>query len=260
MDIARKIFNYLVLTLLISYGAWGLLIVLQRTSVIQWGTPISTILHLSGGFGPTIAGIVFGVEKKSWKNIREFLFSHKKGTWGILLIFSAAYTLLIALAMKETQMPYFTALFLLPILTLVGGGLEELGWRGVMQENIEKNMHFIPGTLIVGVVWAIWHIPLWLIEGAPQTQMPYLGFAISAVSLSFILAALYKGTKCVFACCVFHGVINTVMSIWVTKFNTVTYLLMAAVIVVSILVWMWFDRREKQRPTFETQGNPIQSS
>lgn len=46
------------------------------------------------------------------------------------------------------------------LLALVGGGKEEFGWRGWLQSALQQHISPLLAAVIVGVVWAIWHLPL----------------------------------------------------------------------------------------------------
>ena len=50
----------------------------------------------------------------------------------------------------------------------------------------------LPASLLLGLVWAGWHLPLWFIPG--QVEQSLLMFAISALMLSVVLAWLYNST------------------------------------------------------------------
>ena len=102
---------------------------------------------------------------------------------------------------------------------------------------MEKKLPFPIATVITGTVWGIWHIPLWFIEGSSQQNMAFSLFLILGVLLSFFLAALYKKTQCVFACNVFHGLINTLLSMFVIKLNLVLVCGLIVMLVYSIYLW-----------------------
>jgi membrane protease YdiL (CAAX protease family) len=54
------------------------------------------------------------------------------------------------------------AFFIYPAL-LVGGPLgEEPGWRGFAFPRLQRQYGPLVGTLILGPVWAFWHVPIWL--------------------------------------------------------------------------------------------------
>lgn len=103
--------------------------------------------------------------------------------------------------------------------TVMYGGNEELGWRGTMQPILQKKLPYTLAMLTVGIVWAVWHLPLWFIEGDSHQGMSFLFFAILAVLLSFWLSAVFNATVSVLLCMIFHGMTNVLMGVFVIKIN-----------------------------------------
>jgi membrane protease YdiL (CAAX protease family) len=81
------------------------------------------------------------------------------------------------------------------LLLLIGGPLgEEFGWRGYMLPVLAGRFGWRAASLIVGVVWGVWHAPLFVIPGAPQALMPPLLFLAGTVGMSGALARLAVNT------------------------------------------------------------------
>lgn len=217
----KRLAKYLFATFAISWGAWWALALLIYLKVLTFTHPAGILLFMIGGFGPTIAALLVLSEKLTAKSILAFIFSRRRKTIGILLLFCILITAVIGFSSLETNptIPVYVLPAVLAMTTLVGGGNEELGWRGIMQPQLEQALPFPAATVITGIVWAVWHLPLWFVEGSSQQNMPFMLFAINAVLLSFWLAAIYKHSHCVFDCCVFHGLNNTLMSFFVIKVN-----------------------------------------
>jgi membrane protease YdiL (CAAX protease family) len=68
-------------------------------------------------------------------------------------------------------------------------------------------------AILVGVVWALWHTPLYFIPGMPSYGGPFLAFAAWAMSLSFLLTWLWLGTRSVVLATVMHGAANLVQTL-----------------------------------------------
>lgn len=80
-------------------------------------------------------------------------------------------------------------LVMLLVLNLFLGPLgEELGWRGLLQPALEIRFGWLLGTLLVALIWAIWHAPLWAIA-SPQSEIPFGVFAVHVLAYSLLMAS-----------------------------------------------------------------------
>ena len=241
----KRLCKFLIITFAITSIAWGSLAVLIKLHFLSFTHPIGTILHIIGGFGPTIAALFVLEEKLTFKSAAKFVFQYKKNPLlycGILAIMSIA-------VIGVSSMEFNAALpwNMIPIVFLqavfVYGGEEELGWRGIMQPILEERFRFPIATVITGIVWGIWHIPLWFVEGSSQQNIAFPFFLVLGVILSFLLAALYKKTQCVFACSVYHGLINTLLSVFVIKLNITLIFGLIAMLIYSFQLWYSEDKK-----------------
>jgi membrane protease YdiL (CAAX protease family) len=81
------------------------------------------------------------------------------------------------------------------ITMLIGGIGEEAGWRGLLQEELERRFGLFKGTLLVGLIWGYWHLPVNL-AGYNDAQHPILQaaviFQVHTIAMSFALAWLVR--------------------------------------------------------------------
>jgi len=63
---------------------------------------------------------------------------------------------------------------------------EEIGWRGVLLPQLLRTMSPIAASLMVGVVWYAWHVPMYLTEGKLPGAFEHLFFLYTCVALSLI--------------------------------------------------------------------------
>ncbi len=68
---------------------------------------------------------------------------------------------------------------------------EELGWRAFLYPAFKDNYGWMASALIVGIIWALWHAPLWFID-SPQSKIPFLVFGGNVVCLSILMAMVYN--------------------------------------------------------------------
>ncbi len=123
------------------------------------------------------------------------------------------------LALMREQMetipihPVFLTLFqgLLAGITInaIAGFGEELGWRGFLLREFE-NFSFWKASIIIGIIWGIWHAPL-ILQGHNYPQHPEIGaiiFIIWCVLLSPIFNYVRIKSGSVMAVSIMHGTIN----------------------------------------------------
>ncbi|UWG47841.1 Metal-dependent membrane protease, CAAX family [Halanaeroarchaeum sp. HSR-CO] len=97
-------------------------------------------------------------------------------------------------------------------LTVSGGLNEEPGWRGFMQPYLNDQYSALTASLIVGVVWAVWHLPYFVIPITPHsgfTPVNQIGWFVGIILLSVILTWAYNNTGSVLIVMVLHAMVNT---------------------------------------------------
>lgn len=105
----------------------------------------------------------------------------------------------------------FSTFFLLLLIPGIGGAWEEPGWRGFAQPNLQHRRSALSASILLGVLWAAWHLPLLLIGVIPWSDI------ILIVAVAVVLAWVFIGTGgSVLIVMVFHAVNN---SIYLAFFN-----------------------------------------
>ena len=253
----RNITKYLVTTFLISWSCFGLVILLQVLGICKYPDLISGILSLVGSLGPTIAAILQLHKKINIKNIKNFWFNRKKKTIHYLLIF--CILVLIQYLLLSRYDKTFSPLLVLPLYIYAisfGGGFEEFGWRGILQPKLEEKISFPLATIITGLIWSIWHFPLFFI----QDRGPLIGiftFTLSSIYMSFILASIYKKTNSIFYCSLFHGLINTLSTIFIFKdiFTINNYYIITSLIILIVSITLYYKDLIFVRETLIRKNN-----
>jgi len=93
------------------------------------------------------------------------------------------------------------------VTALAGGGNEEPGWRGVALPCLLAHMVPVPATLVLGLVWALWHLPiLFATDGAAHgldtggtvvlAGLTLLGIVGSAFPYTYAYAATGSAALC----------------------------------------------------------------
>ena len=96
-----------------------------------------------------------------------------------------------------------------PTINALAGFGEEAGWRGFLLREY-SNMSFLKASLLIGVVWGLWHAPL-ILMGHNYPEHPVLGvlmMTIWCVLLTPLFNYVTIKSKSVIAAAVFHGSLN----------------------------------------------------
>jgi membrane protease YdiL (CAAX protease family) len=177
---------------------------------------------VAGGFGPAIAGAV--VTKATGGSVRSWLAGLIRGDIGlrwylvalalplVVVAGNALALVLLGISLDFSVLPGRTAgyLFAFAFALLLGGGQEELGWRGFALPRLQRAHGPMAASLVIGVVWAVWHLPLFAMEGTSQSQVPFLAYAPAVVAMSVIFTWLYnESAGCILPVMLLHAGINS---------------------------------------------------
>lgn len=219
---------FFVLTYAISWTLW--------MPVILAGAPPSSpllVLVLLGSFGPTLAAMVLTVMsdgKIGLKRLLGRLLRWRVGLrWYALVLLGPPAVALVAAVLAAAlggpswgfggaQIPEglpapLAALLLAQAFLgglVLGGPLgEEVGWRGYALPRMQGERGALTSALILGAVWAFWHLPLFFVAGTVQFFLPFVPFVVGFVSLSVVFSWAYNGSGgSILICLLLHSVVN----------------------------------------------------
>ncbi|MGK7870541.1 CPBP family intramembrane glutamic endopeptidase [Falsiroseomonas sp. E2-1-a20] len=107
----------------------------------------------------------------------------------------------------------WTALLTFLGLSLIGGPLgEELGWRGFALPRMIKRMTPLTATLLIGLAWGAWHLPVLVVPQIQQAFLPpgfpILAFPLYTTAASVLIGWIYlRGGQCLWLAVLFHLVL-----------------------------------------------------
>jgi membrane protease YdiL (CAAX protease family) len=145
-------------------------------------------------WGPSLAAIIASFQNGQlasllWRSVQISTIPIE--IWGLVL---APILILLVLRPHAPEKP--TSISLSAIAVSIGFNLvlgplgEELGWRGVMQEQLNVHMGWLEASLLIGIIWLVWHLPLWTIE-SPHAQIRLHLFCIHCMLYSILIGAVY---------------------------------------------------------------------
>jgi membrane protease YdiL (CAAX protease family) len=251
--------TFVALTLMLTWIPWFTVVWLLRAG--QSGSV--TTLVLFGGFGPLLAALlvaIVGGDAKSWLRNLVDVRSPLRVWAAAILVPVALYGLAIAVFVllggefnRASVLPA-AAIPAIIVATFIRGGLEEPGWRGIALPVLQRRIGAFQASLVIGVIWAIWHVPLFLMPGSSQAGTPFALYAAIVVGISVITTWLYNAAGGrVLIPVVFHTLSNAVS---VTTASGVVgdgvapqvVLLVVVWVSVALLVWRYGSDRLSPNP------------
>ncbi|MHA1512749.1 MAG: CPBP family glutamic-type intramembrane protease, partial [Candidatus Hodarchaeales archaeon] len=222
--------------------------------------PIGFPMMVMGAFGPTFAAIILSYQKDGIESVKQLL---KRGLefrigkkwyipvlllnpviifvgFGITMVISGQPEVLFDFTLLGTAI--ITFIVMLPTL-LPGGPInEEFGWRGYALDRLQTKWNALVSSLILGVIWALWHLPLFFVEGMSQNillvyvPIAALLFFVQVPTFTILYTWLHNNTGgSILVAILFHLT-------WNAAFN-----------VLMILSFMQFDLTDPaQVPTLDT--------
>jgi len=182
-------------------------------------------------FGPLVAAFitvayVYGRAglRDGWRSLLRW----RNPGWLYLLVFAwplAASALIVAvgyplglLRFDPAQVhPLKFVIFFFIMIFLDGPLGEEPGWRGLLLPELLKHMTPLKAGLAVGVVWYLWHIPLYLADGK---AVNFVGYFFNVVSLSVVFTWFYlRSGRSVFMSILLHTTTNYALFLVIKSFT-----------------------------------------
>jgi membrane protease YdiL (CAAX protease family) len=144
--------------------------------------------------------------------------------------------------------PLYSVVPMILMLTIFAGIGEEFGWRGFAMPRLQARYNALVSSIIIGVLWGLWHIPLFLVEGTTQYNWrldaglipAVLGYTVFLIAWSIQYTWVFNNTKgSVLLAAVFHGAGNAWIGGYIDVYKghfggSVTFMVVS--VVVSTLI------------------------
>jgi membrane protease YdiL (CAAX protease family) len=156
-------------------------------------------------------------------------------------------------SLSETAM-FFLLFMVFPFATPIA---EEIGWRGVALPRLLVGRSALAASLILGVIWALWHLPVVLSAPAIRVPMPFM---LTLIPTSVLFTWIFLHTRSsVFIAILFHAWSDVVLNyglvtVSVADAALVWWLVAAGYAVVAVVVIAIFGPNLVRRPSTQADG------
>ena len=220
--------KYFVLAFAFTWALW-VPAALEARGLIS---PLPVPATFLGAFGPMVAAIVVTALEGGRAGLRSLLSRIVRWrvapVWygvailGPLVITLGAIALHVVLGGQPPSLglmigalPTLVITVVYMMITVALG--EEVGWRGYALPALQARYSALLSSLILGVLWALWHLPVFFNPDTLYSNLPFALWLAYAVPLAVIITWLFNSAGgSVLMAIVFHAVINASSELWKT--------------------------------------------
>lgn len=200
-----RLLAYFLITFSVTWSIWTVasgLAAAGNTGFFGGRGPV----FLLGVFAPGLVAVALTARDEGRAGVARLL--ARIGSWKVgarWYVFAMSYFAVIKLAAALVhrvvigQWPPFgdtpVALIVLGISVSVWAQAgEEVGWRGYALPRLADRFGLAGASLVLGVVWAVWHLPLFVLPESGSTGQSFPVYLLQVTALSVAIAFLYWKT------------------------------------------------------------------
>jgi uncharacterized protein len=200
----HQLISFFSLTYLIAFGVTFTYILL-RPGEPSYKWSLDWFLN---AFSPTISALILAWILGGGNELKRLLSGFTRWNVGLRWYFAAAFLFLgpLAFALIYGALGYpipgiqpgmtLSMIFAQLLFNLFSGPLaEEAGWRGFALPRLQARYNALTSGLILGVIWCLWHLPLFFLPGSSQQGIPFPIYLLLVVTLSIYFTWLYNNTR-----------------------------------------------------------------
>ena len=213
----HPVISFFVLTYAIAWSLWAPLVIF-RDSIPG---PLGFVLGALGTLVPSTLGLVFVGLLAGRPGVRRLLRRLVQGRIGLRWYVAAlalamlaplglGVSILLGGDIPVVNTTILGVLFLFAFSIFPGSALgEELGWRGFALPRMQTRLSALKASLIIGVLWGSWHLPLWLTGRESHPISLFVPFVVTVIATSVICTWLYNNTRgSLLIIVLYHAAIN----------------------------------------------------
>jgi membrane protease YdiL (CAAX protease family) len=203
---ARILWTFVVLTFGLSWVPMALFMLFPDQLIPLFGEiSTSNPFFLLAVYSPGLSGIFLVWHRYGWRGVsglfRRLFLWRAPIAWWMFLVVGIAVIVYAGAAIKgtiSTPFPFSPWTLVFPALLqslFLGPVGEEFGWRGLALPLLQRRFSPLCASLILGIVWAIWHAPAFLMSGTVQSAWAFGPFFLGLIAITIILTALFNASR-----------------------------------------------------------------
>ncbi len=184
---------------------WGIASLFMFAPDLVGQAGLSNPFFILAVWAPAFAGIFVVWRRLGVSGLRGFferLTMLRMPIWGWLFIFVGMPVIVYAGAIlggtagdAPVFSPGYTVIGALAGSFFLAGTVEEIGWRGVALPLLQRRFTPLVAGLVLGFVWALWHLPAFALSGTVQSAWALGPYVVGLLSLSVIMTWLFNVSR-----------------------------------------------------------------
>lgn len=209
----REALEFVVLAFAPTFVLHGLLAASGESFSLE--SPTTAALYLPGLLAPSAAAVVIERVHRGRDGVRALLDGVRpRHVRSPRLVGAVAAPIALTgsalvLASASSAISFDAVLAVGQLWVVVG---EEIGWRGWLWPRAVDHLGAVGGTVLVTVVWGLWHLPMFAVAASFQAEDGVLAFAAAIAAWGTIHGVLQLGAPSIVTAMVFHAMANITAS------------------------------------------------
>jgi CAAX protease family protein len=220
---------FYVLTYAITWTLWAPLVIFPD----QLPGPLAFVLLALGSNVPSVLGVLFVAHLRGRSGVvtllRRLLHARIGLRWYLAVLalsmlapLAIGVSILFGGATPVVGMTILSVLAFFLFSIFPGSALgEELGWRGFVLPRLQTRQSALKASLVIGILWGSWHLPLWLTGNESHPISLFVPFVIAVIALSVMYTWLYNNTGgSLFLVVLFHAASNLPITVLISPMGS----------------------------------------
>jgi len=217
---------FVIFTLAFAAAYWYLVVLWRRHLLpfsMEESIPGRILWAVLRAFGPAIVAIVsvlafqgkhglldLGRAVVRWKVPGRIYLLGLLGPFAVSAIALAVGLATATMVGVADRPPVLKLLAMFFFMAVMDGPLgEEIGWRGLLLPALLRETGPLLASVILGVIWAVWHVPLYVADGRGIGLAAWAFFLAQTTAYSVVFTWFFlRAQGSVFFCIFFHNTTN----------------------------------------------------
>jgi membrane protease YdiL (CAAX protease family) len=244
--------KYIVIAFAFTWFFWLLAILEGRGLISSLPVPATFL----GAFGPMVAAVIVTAQESGRAGLRSLLSRivrwrvapiwYGVALLGPIVLALSGMALHVVLGGRPPNLLAMIGALVTTLYMLIQVGIgEEIGWRGYALPKLQSGYSALVSSVILGGIWALWHLPLFFNPDSGYSNTPFWAFLIFILPVSILITWIFNSTGgSVLMIMILHAVTNASTGpLWraipegaTAVGNTNLYLYQAAVLWIGAIV------------------------